>query len=897
MSATDKTQPCFCGKAIFEDSEDEPSIYCSVECARIDAMRALELGNEDSPPSMTTAAAQARPSLYLGAELLHANLVDGIETLLSPCSELSFRSSVASAGSPGTHLSPQSSNGSSLSPSSSSYASRIAPSQKSTSTGELRAKGSHYRAMAAAAETAELQADAREQREARTRQAAQHSSWSTTSSSPSIEAVDLKNTPRLGQAAAPAQASPAATASAAATERIVSDDMETQSHFMETVLAQLRLPVADGITSPTLAQLLPAFSDEARTLDDEVDNTTPPPPAHPRLSEIYGLVGPSSATAATKAAGVSMEITMSTQSDQTLVEPGSGVMVHIEPSLKPTASASATTGDAAFFSPLLMSSSSSRSTTRSHSSKPSDASTMTTLSTLSSSSLSSITSTRSLVQSRQLRKELDTELRQMAFDLAELQRREREALVYGISHKRRVMGASGEDMLDDGDVFEFEDETSNAVSRTPSSASSVRRRRSNRSSYRWSKADRDLVARCLSTCLTIVEDEEQNNYNTKTESPPHQQMDKALPNSTSCTRIWDGVQPKQSSSSASSLYADADLLPSLEYDLSYFLDLEEAEDEDEDELLRPTYELPLGFLNQPLVHPSSATASDVTMTTSCEVMQSRSAQSLHHARSTPHLFSSAGQFPPVRAAGLASASIKEKQLPTLTVSQQRQQADFEIMAVAPLQLPARPATSSGGVGGGRSTPSSSVVTTTTNNNNNKLRRLKSGNALSSLRDLASSLSNSNSSSKDSTPSYTAGMAPTQQLRNTAGAAASGQMLPVRPTTPSSSSPFLASSTAFFASAFNRHKRSFPSAPLELVHRLPPTTTDARNHNAYAIGAGIAHNAYGVSALNKRLSVTPAGVGAGAGPGAGAGMSRAKALDKLQGLLKRRIGAGSAAGLR
>ncbi|KAK0535336.1 hypothetical protein OC834_001566 [Tilletia horrida] len=899
-AAATAPERCFCSKPLpaavsrpsrAQDSDDEASIYCSRECARHDAMRALELRSA-TPPSTVTICTPSKVihSSSLGSDLFLSNLSQsGSEPFLSPLSAVSISSSAASAG----------------------IDSPVANNElEERSSIKLREKGSHYRVMAAAAEAAEARAEAEAEKKARRRNGsadkkgkekkeeeeeeknAQHLSWAsglpagagsaTTSNheehillAPELPST-AGHTPRIGSQ----DSKPSVSASAAG--HIVALDSELQATFMDKVLAQLRLtssPTCDA-GSPTLAQLLPAFGDQDDADVDFDDATVPPPPNHPRIS---ALTHAAESVAPSNTSATAMEATMSTQSDQTLVEPGSGSVAALAPAKD-------------VFSPL---SASSRSTLG-HWSRPSNASTMTAASTA---SFSSVSSTKSLVQARQLRKELDNELRQMAFDLAELRRRERDAMLYGITPQRRAIGESlsrisidlSEEMEehDDIDAFEFDHErledsiasispesappSSAAVGKDATTASCKSTRKSQ---YRWSKADRDLVSRCISTCLNITE-APRPEPTSKAIDEQVETRTSGLPSSTSCTRMWDGVplgggpQQQQVQQQGDAEESLSTLVPGIEVDLAYFLD---SEDEEE-ELLRPTYELPLGFLNQPLEYSPSLRIGEGSGLEQGPTTPLRMSgqKSLHHSRSTP-LFPSPGSQPAPRnrSSGqplldFCSSSDKNKNNKTLAVPA----TNFEIMAGTPLQLPARPATSPKGAP--------------------KLRQTKSRNGLFGLA-LSSGGGGGSGASNSSTSSISAlrSVASSTMLRrgqDQRDTLARGPSSASRPSTPTAAAQIKAGSAALLAAAFHRNSpprqrvdsRPLPAPPLDAS---PSYGSSSDSQSYYSRGRGIAHEPYGVGSMNKRLPVTPAGVGVG--------VARAKALDRLQGLLRRRILASSSA---
>ncbi|KAE8257877.1 hypothetical protein A4X13_0g2064 [Tilletia indica] len=809
MSATNSkvasaaAELCFCSKPLppptppSKESEDEPSIYCSRECARIDAMRALELRAMSTPPQPTPSTSFLGSDLLL--HLIHSDILGGDSSISPLSAAISFSSSAASAGSGAA-----------------SPLGVVSSVQGERKSGHLRAKGSHYRAMAAAAE-------AEEERTHRN-MTQSHFSWTSDTDSEAsgqiehgllLTEVASGHTPRIGSG--DGKDNVALVTEAEHTE-------SSESHFMENVLAHLR---HSSSGSPTLAQLLPAFDAEPIL---EVAEVVPPPPVNPRISALTSIVAAKGL--GSHAQSAKMETTMSTQSDQTLVEPGTGII----PALNYTKEV---------FSPL---SSASRST-GGHWSRPSDASTMTAAST---SSFSSVSSTRSMVQARQLRKELDCELRQMALDLAELRQRERDAMIYGISHDRHPMDRRAsqssldwneENDEDDGDVFEFDDRRMDEAKRIASLLAQQPAAPKRESGYRWSKSDRQLVARCLSTCIPIKEDSNAAPA-IQAESIYAKPTSTGITPSSSCTRGWNGVKLGKEKSLNS-------IVPGIEVDLAYFLD---SEDE-EDELLRPTYELPVGFLNQPLERGSSRNEEPLTS------KRASGRKSLHHSRSTPLLL----------AAGPTSATVSTTSSQYLQVNSNVHEepgTQFEIMAIAPLQLPARPSSSR---------KSGQPTLTQRKSRNNLFGLFDSSTPTSSgqsskgsqvLRSVASS------SVLRSVVSRGQGQTqvPEQEKRSTI--LARGPVASGRPSTPSS--PFKAT----FAAAFNRSPRSaISSRPLP----APPSHTgDSPPYNVYSCGQGIGHDPFGAGggALNKRLPVTPAGVGVG--------VNRAKALDRLQGLLKRRI---------
>ncbi|CAD6944529.1 unnamed protein product [Tilletia laevis] len=798
-------------------------------------MRALELRTLSTPPPPTTAAV----SLLGNDLLLHILQSDilGTDSVISPLSAaMSFSSSAASAGSRNA-----------FSPMGAPSPGDAGVERKS---GHLREKGSHYRAMTAAAQAAEARTKAQEQMAAR-KQTRSHFSWtSETQSRPGsfqsevVQPIStLSHTPRIGSG--PVGGSDEVVGMTAADSFGSAD-----TQFMDNVLAQLRLtdsPEIDMESQMMPQRLLPAFGEE---LTLEASEAVPPPPVHARISALTGIVAAPGLANGTQNA-VTMEITMSTQSDQTLVDPGAG-------------SISALNYTKEHFSPL---SSASRST-NGHWSRPSDASSMTDASTT---SFSSVSSTKSMVQARQLRKELDCELRQMAMDLADLRQRERDAMLYGVSPdcEPRTSGSSlnwNEDMDEfDGDAFEYDDGRMDKAERVASllaqqpagggTASSSERQ----NSYRWSKSDRQLVARCLSTCLPIVENPSaapatQRENGTTKPSPA------GMPPSSSCIRGWNGVQIGQEPNPNS-------LLPGIEVDLAYFLD---SEDE-EDELLRPTYELPVGFLNQPLERGSSRDDEPLTSE------RAAGERSLHHSRSTPLLFTS--DLTLATGAPVASSYL---QVHTETHSSgSRPATEFEIMAIAPLQLPARPS-SSPKIGQRKS-----------RHNFFHFRDHQSGSTTS----VQSRFSSNNTTSSPSSSSALRSVASSSMLRSVVsrgGGAqderssilARGPVTSGRPSTPTSQI------KATFAAAFNRSPRQ-PSQQQGTSNRpLPAPPAESPPFNVYPYGQGIAHNAYGTGSgtgmmnnNNKRLPVSPAGVGTG--------LTRTTALDRLQGLLRRRMMAGTA----
>ncbi|KAK0551097.1 hypothetical protein OC845_002347 [Tilletia horrida] len=740
-------------------------------------MRALELHAVSTPPQSSTTT---KP-LLLGSNLSPYSSTSTPERITSPLSAVSIGSSLAT------------------------NASNKSQAHFSTDSMQLRAKGSHYRAVAAAAEAAEAVAEA----EAKVRNSSSSKNGNlkgknvmlTSGTQCATEAA--AHTPRIGSGAL---AAPPTRLPSLGSKK--SNDLA----FMDSVLAQLRLSVSPVLDagSPTLAQLLPAFGDAGD--DYEESGSIPPPP--PTLSGISGLgVAAVCGHAGQPREAAHMQVTQSTQSDaseQTLVEPGLAPLITLGPGKvisSPTSSHSRSTAG--------------------HWSQPSDASTMT---NSSCTTLSSMSSTRSLAQARQLRKELDAELRQMANDLAELQRRDRHANNLALQGDNNSLYGDLDDF--DNDAFEFDDGRLEEPSPVVSRLSTKRR-----SSYRWSKADRKLVARCISTCLMISEDPSSSPNSDEADQSPAE----GLPATSSCTRIWDGVPIAQESN-------NDPIMDSIAVDLDFFLESEEAEED----RLRPTYELPLGFLNQPLHHNSTSTDFPVTPDRATFFGH------LHHSRSTPRLFSEP-----------ASASITPTNQHLGVETTTGPLTSFEIMAVSPIQLPARPSTAS----------SSSRMA--------NLGLSKSRSGLFRLGGMAGTSSTERSSPPPS-PRKTLGqglrsMASSNMLRPAVSAGQSERDTlargPMNATPHTPSSPFKSSS---LIAAFQRASpRSRPLPP------LPPSGAgfDSPPHNAYTHGQGIAHDPFGASSLNKRLPVTPAGVGVG--------MARTNALERLQGALRRRIMAASA----